>query len=68
MNNIEQQIFDLRADRDAISLRLEQVESVLKPAATPMWKRLIFRIDGWGPWWQNREEPRWRPWRRWWTS
>lgn len=35
---------------------------------TPVWKRLVFRIDGWGPWHTVRESPRWRPWRRRWTS
>jgi len=36
---------------------------------TPMWRRLIFRIDGWpGVRDLNAERPSWRPWRRWWTS
>lgn len=35
---------------------------------TPVWRRFLFRIDGWGPWHIVSQHPRWRPWRRWWTS
>lgn len=36
---------------------------------TPLWKRIMFRIDGWpGQRNLNAERPAWRPWRRWWTS
>lgn len=34
---------------------------------TPAWKRWLFMIDGWNG---HRvvDRPRWRPWRKWWTS
>lgn len=35
---------------------------------SPAWKRMLFRIDGWGPWYQVRRAPHWRPWRRWFKS
>lgn len=36
---------------------------------TPLWKRALFRLDGWpGIRDLNATGPRSRPWRRWWTS
>lgn len=36
---------------------------------TPLWKRLLFRLDGWpGQNNLNAQQPAWRPWRKWWTS
>jgi len=36
---------------------------------TPLWKRILFRLDGWpGQNDLNAERPAWRPWRRRWTS
>ncbi len=35
---------------------------------TPLWKRIVFWLDGW-PWHDlNAERAAWRPWRRWWHS
>ena len=34
---------------------------------TPLWKRMMFAVDGW-PWTRLVENPQWRPWRRWWRS
>jgi hypothetical protein len=34
---------------------------------TPWWKRWLFIIDGWSGH-EVVEAPKWRPWRRWWTS
>lgn len=34
---------------------------------TPLWKRLLFVIDGW-PMGGITNRPSQRPWRRWWTS
>lgn len=34
---------------------------------TPLWKRLLFWLDGW-PSHHLAERPAWRPWRRWWRS
>lgn len=36
---------------------------------TPLLRRILFRADGWpGRRDLNADRPRWRPWRRWWTS
>jgi hypothetical protein len=36
---------------------------------TRLWKRLLFRLDGWpGQNDLNADRPSWRPWRRWWRS
>lgn len=34
---------------------------------TPLWKRIIFLIDGWSGH-EIVKQPQWRPWRRWWRS
>jgi hypothetical protein len=59
----------------SLSVRLEETERRLRVAekwidtflATPRWKRILFRIDGWSG---HRlvDRPSWRPWRRWWRS
>jgi hypothetical protein len=35
---------------------------------TPLWKRIVFVVDGWPTTRITQEGPRWRPWRRWWRS
>ena len=35
---------------------------------TPLWKRILFVIDGWPMGGIIGHGPAWRPWRRWWTS
>lgn len=36
---------------------------------TSLWKRILFRLDGWpGQRDLNAAKPAWRPWRRWWRS
>jgi len=34
---------------------------------TPLWKRVLFALDGWS-WHAIQTKPQWRPWRRWWRS
>ena len=48
--------------------RLRHVEKQLDTLGTPWWKRVLFRIDGWPPWYIVADKPAWRPWRRWWRS
>jgi hypothetical protein len=61
-------IESLMVNNDELAHRLRFVEELLDTRATPWPRRLLYRIDGWGPWWQVREQPRWRPWRRWYVS
>ncbi len=65
---LEAYIASLQFNRVQDAARIRHLEKLLETRATPLWKRMLFRLDGWGPWWQVRPAPRWRPWRRWWTS
>lgn len=60
----------------SLRVRLGQIEDItfehsrrFDTLQTPLWKRTWFRIDGW-PGQSNLgcKKPRWRPWRRWYTS
>lgn len=69
IEEIERQIASLRDNAEAARVRYEnEVFNRFSTLNTPRWKRLLFRIDGWGPWHVVREKPRWRPWRHWYTS
>jgi molecular chaperone GrpE (heat shock protein) len=66
---LERQIQTIHANMAAERERYEnEVFNRFSTLNTNIFKRLLFRIDGWGPWHIVREAPRWRPWRRWWTS
>lgn len=68
ITELERQVRSLIENQEADRLRLEHIEDFFRTADTPLWKRIVFRLDGWGPWFRIRGEPRWRPWRRWWRS
>lgn len=76
MSDLEERVADLERWRKShtenhIADREQYENDVFNRFSTlnsPMWKRMVFRLDGWGPWHTVREHPRWRPWRRWWTS
>jgi hypothetical protein len=62
----------VRAELDSLAFNDEQLagrvrtlEKLIDTRATPTWKRLWFRLDGWPPWYVLGVEPAWRPWRRW---
>lgn len=48
--------------------RTRMLEKALDTRATPLWRRLLFRLDGWPAWYRVVTHPAWRPWRRWWVS
>lgn len=48
-----------------LETRVRQVEKQLDTLGTPLWKRLLFRIDGWPPWWDVAHVRAWRPWHCW---
>lgn len=64
----DRQIAALWDNVRALMAQFEPYADRFSTLNTPRWKRLVFRIDGWGPWHVIRSEPRWRPWRRWWRS
>lgn len=48
---------------------VSELDQCLDTLQTPLWKRVLFRLDGWpGQRELNAERPAWRPWRRWWRS
>lgn len=61
-------IESLKFNDTQLAGRIRKIEKYFDTLDTPVWKRILFRLDGWGPWYQVRERPRWRPWHRWWTS
>ncbi len=60
----------------SLTIRVQELERLVSDhyqrfdtLQTPLWKRILFRIDGWpGQKNLNASAPKWRPWRRWWTS
>lgn len=61
-------ISSLQINDEQLAGRLHALEERFDTLDTPWPKRVVFRLDGWGPWYRVRERPRPRPWRRWWTS
>jgi|KBSSwiStaDraftv2_1062776.scaffolds.fasta_scaffold111393_4 hypothetical protein len=47
--------------------RIRLLEDLVDVNDSPLWKRILFVVDGW-PLRRVVDKPRWRPWRRWWTS
>ena len=59
----------------SLYVKVEELERIVADHAqrfdtlqTPLWKRLVFRADGWPVRDLNAAAPAWRPWRRWWRS
>lgn len=44
--------------------RVRLLEKMLDTKATPLWKRVWFRIDGWPAWYHVAAQRQWRPWHR----
>lgn len=59
---------DKRKAEGSMEWRLRLHDDRFDTLNTPLWKRVLFRLDGWGPWHTLRDAPRWRPWRRFYTS
>lgn len=58
----------LQFNDQQLAARVRHLEKMMDTRATPLWKRTLFRIDGWPSWPYVVQEPAWRPWRRWWKS
>lgn len=61
-------IDSLWANSKQQAARIRTLEKMLDTRATPLWWRIVFRLDGWSSWPTVDSAPAWRPWRRWWTS
>lgn len=68
ITDLETQVASLQFNQTQQAHRIRLMEKRFDTLNTPVWKRLLFRIDGWGAWHYVKPKPRWRPWRRWWTS
>jgi hypothetical protein len=66
--SLNTEVDSLWANFNLLADRVRHVEKMLDTRATPLWKRVIFRIDGWPSWTVVADQPRWRPWRKWWRS
>lgn len=65
----EQHIRSLTARVDQYEDIIFQMTRKFDTLETPLWKRIWFRIDGFpGQSDLDRDEPQWRPWRRWYKS
>lgn len=65
----ELHVQSLTARVGELELELRDHAQRLDTLQTPLWKRALFRLDGWpGMRDLNAERPARRPWRRWWTS
>lgn len=61
----EVHVASLQARVVELERRLRHAEKQLDTLGTPLWKRVLFRIDGWSPWWVTDRPRAWRPWHRW---
>lgn len=68
LQNLRAEVDSLTVNYKQLAGRVRLMEKRFDTLNTPLWKRLLFRIDGWGPWHVVRDKPKWRIWRRWWTS
>jgi len=51
-----------------LAQRVRLLEKMIDTANTPLWKRILFRIDGWPRWTVVADCQAWRPWHRWYRS
>lgn len=63
------QIQSLWLNNYQLEHRVRELEKMIDTKNTIWWKRILFRVDGWSPWYRvDKDGPKWRPWRRWWRS
>lgn len=67
--DLKNQVESLRVNNDQLWEYVVDFRERFDTLQTPLWKRIMFRLDGW-PGQRNlrADKPTWRPWRRWWTS
>jgi hypothetical protein len=75
IDGLKAEIYSLKAEVESLKVNDEQLasrvrllEKIIDTRATPFWKRILFRIDGWPSWATIADKPAWRPWRKWYTS
>lgn len=68
LDDADAHVRSLWLNHEQLAARIRDLEKMIDTKDSPWWKRLLFRLDGWSPWYHLDEHPRRRPWRRWWTS
>jgi phytoene dehydrogenase-like protein len=69
LEEAEQHIRSLTARQTQLEAMVFEFNRMFEVLQTPLLKRIWFRIDGWsGQSDLGQKKPRWRPWRRWYTS
>jgi hypothetical protein len=66
--SVRAEIDSLKFNDEQLAGRVRLIEKMIDTRATRWYKRLVFRADGWPPWYVVAANPQWRPWRRWWRS
>lgn len=67
-DSMASEIESLWVNVNQLADRARTLEKMIDTRSAPLWKRIVFRIDGWPAWTAVADTPAWRPWRRWWTS
>lgn len=66
--SIRAELDSLIFNDEQLAGRVRHLEKMMDTRATPLYKRIIFRLDGWPSWAYVVQRPRWRPWHKWWVS
>lgn len=56
------EVDSLWVNMQQLQQRIRQLEKMMDTRATPLWRRVWFRIDGWPSWTTVAEKRSWRPW------
>jgi hypothetical protein len=67
-NDIRAELNSLKFNDEQLAGRIRKLEKMMDTRSSPLWKRVMFRLDGWPTWCIVADKPSWRPWRRWWRS
>lgn len=69
VRSLEARVASLEVNMQLMRADLVDHTQRFETLQTALWKRIVFRLDGWpGQRDLNADGPAWRPWRRWWTS
>ena len=68
IEDLQTQITSLQLNEKQLYSRVRLLEKRFETLNTPVWKRILFRIDGWPAWHYVVARPNNRPWRKRWTS
>ena len=55
--SIKANLKSLALNDEQLAGRVRELEEMIDTRSTPFWKRILFRIDGWPPWYIVAEKP-----------